>query len=449
MKSTKIKHFVTGVTSAAIGAVIVTSIEIPQAQAVNLVFNGDFELDSSYNPSYSPDDTATWTNNPNITGWTKTSDNPTSQWISVIKGNYDAIVGYYDTYGTGKSTLRGGGYLDFGYLSQNLATTPGQVYKLTYKLKTDDWPQFTDNTFQAFIGGSKIYQLNNIPFKPFTTDSYNPYTDYTYNFLATDTTTELKFGYRNPNGFFFLDNVSVEAVDEAPTSEQTITITGVNPGEVQPSVPAVGGNIDYPDTDTYYIPDPNDSPDYFVDPENIVVNSGFEVDPLVSPVDPTLPNPYITGWVNDSDPTGYGWYGFRESNYPDTGFRSLELRGIGFISQVLNTVAGQEYLLSYTLASSEESTPNNPLLGNILRTYLGGNVIDEKVDTTFQGFTKYQYKFVATSSTTELKFFARVNHDGLNIDDVSVTSVPEPSIIGGILVLGMLGINSRRKRLLQ
>ncbi|BCL34446.1 DUF642 domain-containing protein [Nostoc sp. MS1] len=436
----------------------VTSAYIPTAQAANLVSNGDFELDASYNPNYNPNDPSTWTNNPNITGWTTTRNNPADQWISVIKGNYDAIIGYPDSLGTGKSTFRGGGYVNDGYLSQNLATTPGQVYQLKYRLRSNDLPQFTDNTFQAFIGGNKIYDLNNIPTNSFTANSYDPYTEYTYNFLATDTNTELKFAYRNPNGFFFLDNVSVEAVNEAPTTGGTITVTGVQPGDIPPSVPATG-RTDYPQNDPRYIVlDPKDDPKYSVDPKNIVVNGSFETDPLVSPVDPTLPNPFITGWVNDSDAIGDGTYLFRQSNAPNTGFRSLDIRGTGFFSQELNTVVGQEYLLSYQFLSVEESTPGNPFLGNIFRTYIDGNVIDEKVDSTWrQGFTKYQYKFVATSPTTELKFFGRVNHDWLTLDDVSVvpvsdsdasaTSVPEPSIVGGIVVLGMMGMRSKKKQL--
>ncbi|WP_179047854.1 DUF642 domain-containing protein [Nostoc sp. TCL26-01] len=432
---------------------MIISSNISQAQAANLVLNGDFELDPSYSSNYNPNDFSTHTNNPNITGWTKTSNNQEAQWISVIKGNYNTIIGNYDTDSTGKSTLRGGGYLDFGYLSQNLTTTPGQVYKLTYRLKTDDWPKFVDNTFQAFVSGEKIYELTNIPSKPWSYP-YDPYTEYTYNFVATAPTTELKFGYRNPNGFFFLDDVNVEAVDEAATSGGTIMITGVNPTDVEPSVPAIGGNIEYPDNDTYYIPDPTLDPSYSVDPKNIVVNGSFETDPLVSPVNTTLPNPYITGWVNDSDVIGDGTYSFKESNYPNTGFRSLELRGTGFFSQILNTVVGQEYLLSYDLASTEESIPDNPFLGNIFRTYVGGNVIDEKVDTTFQQFhqpdlykTRYEYRFVATAPTTELKFFGRVNHDGLNLDDVSVTPVPEPSIAGGMIVVWLTGMWLKRKRL--
>jgi hypothetical protein len=74
----------------------------------------------------------------------------------------------------------------------------------------------------------------------------------------------------------------------------------------------------------------------------------------------------------------------------------------------------------------------------------------EKVDITIQQFhinnTLYKYNFVATSPTTELKFFYRANYANLTLDDVSVKPVPEPLTLGGTAVAGLMGIWLKRKQ---
>ncbi|WP_341526801.1 hypothetical protein WKK05_30375 [Nostoc sp. UHCC 0302] len=145
----------------------------------------------------------------------------------------------------------------------------------------------------------------------------------------------------------------------------TVVITNVD----MPAAQAEDGPP-YTTSDPTYIPDPNDDPNYFEDPQNIVVNSSFEVDPLVNPKNYTLANPYITRWNNGSGVLIPGLdtiYLFQESNYPHTGFRSLSLGGTGYLSQTLNTNVGQEYQLTYYLASIDETVPGSSGLNNIFK----------------------------------------------------------------------------------
>ncbi|QSJ21055.1 DUF642 domain-containing protein [Nostoc sp. UHCC 0702] len=199
---------------------------------------------------------------------------------------------------------------------------------------------------------------------------------------------------------------------------------------------------------------------------NLVQNGGFEADPLVDPdYDPTLPNPFITGWNNDSQ--FYGGYTNRLSNYPNpatNGLLSVHLGytppdSFAYLSQTLATHKNNEYQLTFSLASAEEA----PRLNNLFQVYAGGSKIFELTDLVLdpaQPYKQYSVNFVATSKATDLKFATQVGHDWLNLDDVSVykveddnaqgtgsTAVPEPTAVGGIAVAGLVGSWLKRKKL--
>ncbi|MBH8560781.1 DUF642 domain-containing protein [Nostoc sp. CENA67] len=199
---------------------------------------------------------------------------------------------------------------------------------------------------------------------------------------------------------------------------------------------------------------------------NLVQNGDFEADPLVNPnYDPTLPNPFITGWNNDSQFDG--GYTDRLENYPNpatNGLLSVHLGytppgSFAYLTQTLATQNNNEYKLTFSLASAEEP----PRLDNLFQVYAGGTKIFELTDLTLdpaQPYKEYSVNFVATSTATDLKFATQVGHDWLNLDDVSVykvendnsqslgsTAVPEPTTIGGIAVAGILGSRLKRKKL--
>lgn len=201
---------------------------------------------------------------------------------------------------------------------------------------------------------------------------------------------------------------------------------------------------------------------------NLVQNGDFEADPLVNPdYDPTLRNPFITGWNNDSQFEG-GGYAIRLSNYPNpatNGLRSLELGytppgTLAYLSQTLATQKNKEYELSFYLASVEEA----PRLDNIVQVFAGGQKLLEITNLTLDpdplnNFRKYTANFVATSKATTLKFASHTGFDFLNLDDVSVyrvvnqdsqgtgsQAVPEPTTIGGIVVVGLLAGCLKRKK---
>ncbi|MEH2189916.1 MAG: hypothetical protein V7K64_27665 [Nostoc sp.] len=162
--------------------------------------------------------------------------------------------------------------------------------------------------------------------------------------------------------------------------------------------------------------------------ENLVVNGVFAADPLVSPYDRTRNNPFISGWFN-STAADVATTIFLENYTVDNAENySLSVRLapryddngpiFTYISQKLKTIPGRQYELSYYLANADDD-PNK----NVFQTYVGGKLIDEKVNVGFQGFTKYTYYFVAKSRTTELKFDSKQRSYWYNLDNVSVVPV--------------------------
>ncbi len=90
-----------------------------------------------------------------------------------------------------------------GYMEQMLSTTPGTTYQLTYFLESDGG---VPNLFSAQITGTTLFSATNIPSQS--------YTGYFFSFVATGTSTDLKFGFRDDPGSLHLDDVSVTATPE-------------------------------------------------------------------------------------------------------------------------------------------------------------------------------------------------------------------------------------------
>lgn len=197
---------------------------------------------------------------------------------------------------------------------------------------------------------------------------------------------------------------------------------------------------------------------------NIVQNGDFTYCPqnvcdpneLLNPNDPTRANPFIRGWFNSTqNETFYTTYlenytVDRESDYSRS-VRMAASADFTYISQNLNTKKNQRYRLTYYLANSDEENLST------FRTYIGGNLVEERSDIPFQDFTQYTLDFIATSKITELKFASLQQKAWYNIDNISVvrinddgqqsTSVPEPSIMAGLAVVTMMGMRHRKNRL--
>ncbi|MEH2338794.1 carbohydrate binding domain-containing protein [Nostoc sp.] len=144
-----------------------------------------------------------------FTGWTTSNltysgvaNNSTG--IFPHSGNYFAYLG---TIGS------------IGFVSQNILTTVGQTYELSLFLKNQSQGAFP-NQFQIFINGDNIFNQVNI--------DPPDYTKYSFNFIATAASTELKFGVQNDPAHLFLDDVNVIAISvPEPLSLGGIVVAGV------------------------------------------------------------------------------------------------------------------------------------------------------------------------------------------------------------------------------
>ncbi|MEH2325995.1 MAG: PEP-CTERM sorting domain-containing protein [Nostoc sp.] len=195
MKLTKkLSIIVFSVTTTLISTAVITNTYNTAAQAAELVQNGSFELDplvDSNNPNLT---------NPNVTDWIKSGDSMDASGIRINN---------FPQHDNGNQGLSIGSFLNPAYISQNLATTIGSNYNLSFFLGTDEDSSQVDNIFQAFVDGNKVFdKINTINIAGV------PFTQYDLNFLATQSSTELKLGGRASYGFLYLDNVSVKPVPE-------------------------------------------------------------------------------------------------------------------------------------------------------------------------------------------------------------------------------------------
>src|SRR6266850_1590896 len=88
-----------------------------------------------------------------------------------------------------------------GFITQNLATTPGATYNLSFWLSNDGG---TPNQFTASFNGVILTTLTN--------SASFAYTLFTFNGLvATSASTQLQFGFRDDPAFWRFDDVIVVA----------------------------------------------------------------------------------------------------------------------------------------------------------------------------------------------------------------------------------------------
>ncbi len=133
-----------------------------------------------------------------LSGWTQSGDQGIT-WVEC--GSERQHSGDCDLM-SGPATL--------GFIAQNLATTPGATYELSYWLRMDVVGEtLTPNNFEVFWNGALI--------RDDSFDSTFAYTEGVHSALAaTGGSTELKFGFRQVPGVFLFDDVTVVQAAAVP-----------------------------------------------------------------------------------------------------------------------------------------------------------------------------------------------------------------------------------------
>jgi hypothetical protein len=136
---------------------------------------------------------------------------------------------------------------------------------------------------------------------------------------------------------------------------------------------------------------------------------------------------------------------------PPDGVQYGYLQRVGSISQTLTFPSTGTYVLSLYLAgrpyNENVDFPND---GNQdVGGYLDGNSIFYQATTTNQPFTLYTADFNATAGPHVLSLAGLLlpNDETALVDDVTITAVPEPEILGvlGIAGIGLLGRRRRQR----
>lgn len=187
---------------------------------------------------------------------------------------------------------------------------------------------------------------------------------------------------------------------------------------------------------------------------DLVTNGGFEAPDVSNPCCSTVPPDALPGWSVNSGNVNVvnGTYASGAGNLAYEGDQYLDLvgqGGVGSISQIVSTVAGQVYNLTFAyshnlftgLASASASFAIDGLNGVV--THNGGSNVNLNWQT-------YSGSFVASGASATLTFtnLAGGGNEGIFLDAVSVeTAVPEPAVwLTMLLGFGAIGGAMRAAR---
>lgn len=134
-------------------------------------------------------------------------------WTNNDPSGFSGVGGDSGLAHTGNNYAFLGSSPNTGMLSQtqNLMTTAGTFYTLSFWLANDITPELPPGTtfFEALWNGATVFTISN----PAAFD----YTQFSFSVQATGPLTSLEFDYRHDNDFWRLDDVSVSVPDSGST----------------------------------------------------------------------------------------------------------------------------------------------------------------------------------------------------------------------------------------
>ncbi|MEI8018702.1 MAG: carbohydrate binding domain-containing protein [Schlesneria sp.] len=165
----------------------------------------------------------------------------------------------------------------------------------------------------------------------------------------------------------------------------------------------------------------------------LITNGGFETGDF-------------TGWTlsgNTSDPTTYGV----DSSFPYAGTYNAYFGPQGsqaFLSQTITTTPGQTYELEFFLKNENGASPNE------FSVNFGSTSLYDATNLSTFDYQQYVYHVTATSTTTAVTLGFQNDFSYFDVDNISVSPVPEPSSFIcfslGAILLGYHGWRQRFAR---
>lgn len=182
-----------------------------------------------------------------------------------------------------------------------------------------------------------------------------------------------------------------------------------------------------------------------------VVNGGFEAPVVTGDCCITAPPTDIPGWTPTPNVNVVkGTFGSSAGNLAQEGNQYLDLvgqGGTGSISQLLSTIAGQTYSLSFYYSHNLFSGPLTAS-ASVAISDLSAVVTHSTGTNANLDWRLFTGTFTGTGSDT-LTFanLAGGSNEGIFLDNISVAAVPEPGTWLMMLIgFGLVGSQMRRRR---
>ncbi len=172
---------------------------------------------------------------------------------------------------------------------------------------------------------------------------------------------------------------------------------------------------------------------------NLVTNGSFEATSTT-----TAPG---FGWTVSGAFTSEGFDYFVDTNPADAesgthSFAGGAIGGLGFISQNIATVVGQDYNIHLWLANLSGFAG-----GTAIEVLWGGQIVYSATDIPGFGYHEIVIDPHAFNPITQLSIGLRDDAFFLNVDNISVRAAPEPATLALLLGgLGAVGFSRRNRR---